>query len=397
MQALSFEGKGFEYFKIWIVNILLTIVTLGLYYPWAKVRNRRYFYANSTLEGKSFDYHATGKQLFIGYLISMALLIAYVALQNVSPAISGVIVLVFLAALPWIIWRSLKFNMRVTSFSNVLFSFDGKLGGSYFNYMLMPFLFMLSLYIGPILIAVIGSKLVEQFSVVGGVFIAAGVIASLALAVYVFAVMKKKNAMYVINGTRYGQGQFKAELEVAPFAKIFLKSIALFLLAGFAYMIVIAIVGFAFGAANDLLGVAANLDDPVAIQGVFENALTFVLIGLVYLGFIFISIAVFSYSYVRQREYIYNNVVLDDKIAFSSQLTVGRLAWVSLSNLLMTIVTLGLAMPWAAVRMARLVLEHTSVDTSAGIDSYVTQQQKDQSSLGEQIGDAFDVEVGVGF
>ncbi len=397
MQALSFEGKGFEYFKIWIVNILLTIVTLGLYYPWAKVRNRRYFYANSTLEGKSFDYHATGKQLFIGYLISMALLIAYVALQNVSPAISGVIVLVFLAALPWIIWRSLKFNMRVTSFSNVLFSFDGKLGGSYFNYMLMPFLFMLSLYIGPILIAVIGSKLVEQFSVVGGVFIAVGVIASLALAVYVFAVMKKKNAMYVINGTRYGQGQFKAELEVAPFAKIFLKSIALFLLAGFAYMIVIAIVGFAFGAANDLLGVAANLDDPVAIQGVFENALTFVLIGLVYLGFIFISIAVFSYSYVRQREYIYNNVVLDDKIAFSSQLTVGRLAWVSLSNLLMTIVTLGLAMPWAAVRMARLVLEHTSVDTSAGIDSYVTQQQKDQSSLGEQIGDAFDVEVGVGF
>ncbi len=397
MQALSFEGKGFEYFKIWIVNILLTIVTLGLYYPWAKVRNRRYFYANSTLEGKSFDYHATGKQLFIGYLISMALLIAYVALQKVSPAISGVIVLVFLAALPWIIWRSLKFNMRVTSFSNVLFSFDGKLGGSYFNYMLMPFLFMLSLYIGPILIAVIGSKLVEQFSVVGGVFIAVGVIASLALAVYVFAVMKKKNAMYVINGTRYGQGQFKAELEVAPFAKIFLKSIALFLLAGFAYMIVIAIVGFAFGAANDLLGVAANLDDPVAIQGVFENALTFVLIGLVYLGFIFISIAVFSYSYVRQREYIYNNVVLDDKIAFSSQLTVGRLAWVSLSNLLMTIVTLGLAMPWAAVRMARLVLEHTSVDTSAGIDSYVTQQQKDQSSLGEQIGDAFDVEVGVGF
>ncbi len=397
MQALSFEGKGFEYFKIWIVNILLTIVTLGLYYPWAKVRNRRYFYANSTLEGKSFDYHATGKQLFIGYLISMALLIAYVALQKVSPAISGVIVLVFLAALPWIIWRSLKFNMRVTSFSNVLFSFDGKLGGSYFNYMLIPFLFMLSLYIGPILIAVIGSKLVEQFSVVGGVFIAVGVIASLALAVYVFAVMKKKNAMYVINGTRYGQGQFKAELEVAPFAKIFLKSIALFLLAGFAYMIVIAIVGFAFGAANDLLGVAANLDDPVAIQGVFENALTFVLIGLVYLGFIFISIAVFSYSYVRQREYIYNNVVLDDKIAFSSQLTVGRLAWVSLSNLLMTIVTLGLAMPWAAVRMARLVLEHTSVDTSAGIDSYVTQQQKDQSSLGEQIGDAFDVEVGVGF
>ena len=87
MNALQFEGSGFEYFKIWIVNILLTIVTLGLYYPWAKVRNRRYFCANSTLDGRNFEYHATGKQLFLGYLIAMGLLIAYIVLQNISNAI----------------------------------------------------------------------------------------------------------------------------------------------------------------------------------------------------------------------------------------------------------------------------------------------------------------------
>ena len=56
MQALNFEGKGFEYFKIWIVNILLTIVTVGIYYPWAKVRNRRYLYANSTLDAVSYTH-----------------------------------------------------------------------------------------------------------------------------------------------------------------------------------------------------------------------------------------------------------------------------------------------------------------------------------------------------
>ena len=43
MKALSFNGSGMEYFKIWIVNVLLTIITLGLYHPWAKVRNHRYF------------------------------------------------------------------------------------------------------------------------------------------------------------------------------------------------------------------------------------------------------------------------------------------------------------------------------------------------------------------
>ena len=36
---LEFRGNGYEYFRIWIVNILLTIMTLGIYSAWAKVRN----------------------------------------------------------------------------------------------------------------------------------------------------------------------------------------------------------------------------------------------------------------------------------------------------------------------------------------------------------------------
>lgn len=137
MKALSFEGSGMEYFKIWIVNVLLTIVTLGLYYPWAKVRNNRYFYANSTLEGRNFEYHATGKQLFIGYLIGMALFIAYVVIGRVSPTGGLIVALLFILALPWIIWRSMKFGMRMTSFSNVRFGFVGKLSGSYINFLVL--------------------------------------------------------------------------------------------------------------------------------------------------------------------------------------------------------------------------------------------------------------------
>ncbi len=39
---VEFKGNGFEYFQIWIVNIVLTIVTLGIYSAWATVRNKRY-------------------------------------------------------------------------------------------------------------------------------------------------------------------------------------------------------------------------------------------------------------------------------------------------------------------------------------------------------------------
>ena len=123
MQALSFDGKSLEYFRIWIVNTLLTIVTVGLYYPWAKVRTNRYFYANAKLDGRNFDYHATGKQLFIGYLIAMGLFVLYTILQQISPKLAIILFIVFLLALPWIIWRSMIFGLRMTSFSNVRFWF----------------------------------------------------------------------------------------------------------------------------------------------------------------------------------------------------------------------------------------------------------------------------------
>jgi hypothetical protein len=37
-EQLHFTGSGAEYFGIWIVNLLLTILTLGIYSAWAKVR-----------------------------------------------------------------------------------------------------------------------------------------------------------------------------------------------------------------------------------------------------------------------------------------------------------------------------------------------------------------------
>ena len=46
-----FSGKGSEYFSIWIVNIALTIVTLGIYSAWAKVRKMQYLYRNTALAG----------------------------------------------------------------------------------------------------------------------------------------------------------------------------------------------------------------------------------------------------------------------------------------------------------------------------------------------------------
>lgn len=396
MKALSFEGSGFEYFKIWIVNILLTIVTLGLYYPWAKVRNRRYFAANSNLEARNFEYHATGKQLFISYLIAMAIFIVFVIIQNVSPVGSLVLALLFVLAVPWIIWRSIKFNMRMTSFSNVRFGFDGLLGGAYINYLLLPIACFLALYGLPIVLAIALPMLGIQMSAMLGIVILLGIIAFIILAFFLFAFLKKRNTSYAINGYRYGQGEFSTNVETKKFAMILLKSVGLTILATIALIVIVAVIAGLTGIANELLQLKDSLQDPEAIQMALAGSLG-LLIGLVYLGFIFVSLFIVAYLYTRQRTYIFDNSNLDKKITFASTLKAIPFAWVMITNFIIIIFTLGLGVPWAKVRMARLILENTYVNTDHGFDEYLTQKQKQQSALGDQIGDAFDVDVGIGF
>ena len=247
MKALSFEGSGAEYFKIWIVNILLVIITLGLYYPWAKVRNNRYFYANSMLEGRNFEYHATGRQLILGYLVAMSLFIIYVLIQNISPIGSGVVVLIFFTAFPWIIWRSLKFNLRMSSFSNVRFSFAGDIKGAYINYMLIPIAFFVALYSPIIGSAVLIPMFSEKITPMMGMIIGFSVFMLLALAFYLYALMKKRNTIYSINGYRYGQGVFSTNLETGVFAKILIKTIGLSLLG---FIVVLPLIGLISGVAT---------------------------------------------------------------------------------------------------------------------------------------------------
>lgn len=395
MTALRFDGKGFEYFKIWIVNILLTIVTIGLYYPWAKVRNHRYFYANSTLEEQNFEYHATGKQLFIGYIISMVLLILYVGIQQVSPIGSLIVLAIFLLALPWILWRSLMFNMRITSFSNVRFGFDGTLGNAYINYMALPIVALVAIYGLPVATFILLSK----SGIAGGLATALTIsiiLITFAVAITLSAFIKKKNMSYMINGSRYGQGRFSTQLTIAPFAVISLKTVGLFFLAFIGSIAVSIAASLASGLGSSLMSAATQVRDPAELQGAMQNPAVLIGIAITYAGFIILSLALFSYSHARQRAYIYSNTTLDNKISFKSTLGARQLAWVSISNLLLVIFTLGLATAWAKVRIARLTLENTHVDTSVGLHSYVTSKQNEQSSLGEQIGDAFDIDVGIG-
>jgi len=388
MKSLKFEGSGREYFKIWIVNVLLTIVTLGFYYPWAKVRNRRYFYANSILNDRNFEYHATGKQLFIGFLVAMTLFIVYVVIQQVSPIGSLMLIGALFIAIPWLIWRSMMFNMRMTSFSNVRFDFAGQLRDSYMNFFVYPVLLMIGyvvLAIGvEVLMPILGMGLTSVISFV--VF--------LTFIVFAVSFIKKKNTEYIINLSRYGQGIFQTNVKTKEFMTIMLKTVGIAILAMFATALVIGALVYATVGLETLVSLQEAANDPQMMQA--KMAAIMPIIGLAYLGMILASMFIMAYSMTRQRTYVYENTTLDDEITFGSTLKAKQFAWVMITNFLAVIATLGLAMPWAKVRVAKVMLENTQVYTDGGFDQYMTQKQNESSSLGEQIGDAFDVDVGLG-
>ncbi|MGH7353725.1 MAG: YjgN family protein [Candidatus Rokuibacteriota bacterium] len=84
-RTLLFHGSGGALFGIQIVNLLLVLLTLGIYYFWAKVRVRAYMASETELEGDRFAYHGTGRELFLGFLKALAVFFVPIALLQILP------------------------------------------------------------------------------------------------------------------------------------------------------------------------------------------------------------------------------------------------------------------------------------------------------------------------
>jgi uncharacterized membrane protein YjgN (DUF898 family) len=143
---IEFTGTGSDYFALWIVNLLLTIVTLGIYSPWAKVRRLQYFYRSTRVAGSVFDYHGSPLALLKGRVVALALLGAYYAVGYLSFALAVAILVALAAALPWLIHRSFRFKLHHSSYRGIRLRFNGSLQGAY-RVVLIPMV-MLALPLG---------------------------------------------------------------------------------------------------------------------------------------------------------------------------------------------------------------------------------------------------------
>ncbi|HSL47732.1 MAG TPA: YjgN family protein [Candidatus Deferrimicrobiaceae bacterium] len=133
----GFHGTGGTLFGIHIVNTLLTLVTLGIYYFWAKTRLRQYLFSQTEIEGDRFAYHGTGRELLLGTLKAVLVFGVPIFLLNVVRDVLDVPVLVKVGAgllsasllfvlFPVAMVGARRYRLSRTSWRGIRFSFRGR-------------------------------------------------------------------------------------------------------------------------------------------------------------------------------------------------------------------------------------------------------------------------------
>ena len=342
-ENFEFRGTAREWFGIWIVNLLLSVITLGIYSAWAKVRRKKYFYQNTWVAGRNFDYHATGKQILIGRLIVIGALLVYALASAFAPPLALVIIIAVLLCIPILIVRSAKFNARNSSWGNVRFNFDGKTGDAYRVYMGIPILVALSLYT-------------------------------------TFPFLERAIQRFAVNGHSLGRTRFHFNSTIGPFYKAFLVA-AVFGVLGFVGFGLYVIPSFI-----DLAG-ASDLDAQRKIISTMTVGYIFLLITISLGGLIYMTML---------RNLVYAATTLGAKQhGFRSTISVGAMLLLALTNALAVICTLGLMLPWAQVRMHRYLAQKTALLPNGTLEEFTGEIISDTNAIGDAYSDIEGIDLDI--
>ena len=332
---LEFTGKATEYFGIWITNILLSIITLGIYSAWAKVRTKKYFAHHTLIAESSFDYHAKPLSILKGRIIALVLYFIYGLVSQASPLLGFILLALVFFATPWIILQSMRFNLHNTSHRGLRFNFVGKLGEA------------VKIYI----------------------FYTALIIFTLGL---ILPFLNYRSRSFAINNTCFGLSRFQAQLTARSFYLTYLK------LAG--WMILVAVASAALLGLAYTVGLGFNL-----------SALTSFLPLLL---LIVVIVGPGAYLKASLGKLVYNSTQLEN-FSFECDWRARDLIWIYGSNFLLIVLSFGLLIPWAKIRSTNYLVSHMAIMGDTNFDHFVAGKIEQLAATGQEIGEFFDVDLPV--
>jgi len=368
-QVFEFRGQVAEYFKIWLVNVLLSIITLGLYSPWATVRTRRYFHGNTVLAGAHFDYHANARSILIARVILVLFIVGGSFIAGNDALRAGLHSTLIFILLPWALVRGFAFNARNTSYRGVRFDFVRRYRKLY-------------LISTPLIVAVVAFNYLiaaaealrpyqELSPAMVAVFFAAAGVLFIASPFTTRAYHRFKASQH-----RLGRAAFKFD---SPPLRLYLGALWLIPLCATAALVGIAWVFLS----TEWLQTMFNEDDAFAVY-LLALALTFII----------------AYLLLTSRLFqLYWRGVAAEHARIVCRVSMWRFALaIRLVNLIAILVTLGLAVPWARIRRARYLAARLAVEVDApALDALFADAARADGAFGEAFaaGEGFDFDVGL--
>ena len=347
-QRIQFAGRGSEYFGIWIVNVLLSVVTFGIWTAWAKVRRVQYFNGRTLVLGDPLEYHATGWMIFKGRFLAFLVLIAFSILSNVlgtvHPAAPAIPTLTLFALYPWVINRSLRFSARMTSWRNVRFNWQGTYWGVTKIYFVWPLLGLLTL----------GAC---------------------------FPLAARALRHYVANNYLFGTTRFSARTPIGPYYVAFGWSLLFFISVAVSAAGLLLLFSVASGAYS-------SMDETGLMIGIAQGA--GVLLGILSVILLMLSGLVFT---ALTRNIIVSALRLGGAATFESDLKPLRFVWIAFSNLIISVATFFLLLPWAQVRAFRYQAEHVTVAPKVPVSTFVDRETQQIAAFGEEFAELEGLDV----
>jgi len=347
---LVFSGTAKEYFRIWIVNLCLTLVTLGIFSAWAKVRKKRYFYSHITLDGTPFQYLGLPVPILKGRIIAAAVFLFYYLSSNVFTAIFPYVLAAGLVLAPWIVVQSASFKARYSAYRNLTFHFEGTYMGA---------LKVISAWgVLPLIVTGIMFNWWGQYQIAGVAFGIFGLL-------FPWWLRNIKN--FIVTNTSYGGqlGQFGAT--GGQFWKIYFVS---------------GLILVGFGVVTGILTASGMMFDvPYGLYLAMVPA---------YGGYI----AAFAYVQANTTNTVWNAMRVGP-VSFHCTLKGSEMAKLYFTNALGIVVSAGMLIPWAVVRTCRYRVENTQIFHDAELAAFQGRRAGTVKAAGAELSEIFDMDLSI--
>jgi uncharacterized membrane protein YjgN (DUF898 family) len=360
---LVFDGQGAEYFRIWVVNLLLTLLTLGVYSAWAKVRKARWFAQHTALLGDRFDYHGDPWRILLGRVLALALLAGWTLAFDLSPWLGWAVLALLLVAGPALFAGAQRFKLANTSWRGLRFGFQA------------PWREVYQVCVPLLLVWTLGTVLTHAGAPLDWVMWSG----LLLVALLPWAHARLKRLQHA--RASFGDRAFSFEPAATAFYALYAKGLVLAIAGGVVGMLMFALtVAIVWGGNPKSIP-----SDHIVLSVVAGAALSLVA-----------WIAAWPFFAARAQQIVWGHTRLDGGIGFAGHMGGWTLCKLVLTQTLLTLLTAGLYWPFAAVAIARYRIESVEVVGEVPLSEMRVAVAPDRAgrATGDAAADMFGLDLG---